>query len=215
MESGLLHQCRHRRHNALFGDGGLWVGPAGLALSSDGSRYLQECKGCHKTSARQAQERKGQRDSGAAYAKSQWAKTHDNAEKDAAEAGKSTDQGYVNGRLADAKVACEAALTELSRQLTAANKPVMVAAWSHGVGSNEESAELAGVQDGGDDGKGQVWESARGLAGRVHGRSYTEGRASMVEIKSTIEATSQVALATTTGRADTHLAEAAVEWVLR
>ena len=67
----------------------------------------------------------------------------------------------------------------------------------------------------GDDGKGQVYESARGLAGRVHGRSYTEGEASMVEIKRTIEATSQVALATTTGRADTHLAEAAVEWVLK
>ena len=79
----------------------------------------------------------------------------------------------------------------------------------------EVAAERAGVVGDGDDGKGQVYESARGLAGRVHGRSYTEGRASMMEIKSTIEATSQVALATTTGRAGTHLAEAAVEWVLR
>ena len=49
---------------------------------------------------------------------------------------------------------------------------------------------------------------------RVFGRGYTE-RASAAEINSTAEATTQVALATTTGRADTHLAEAAVEWVLK
>ena len=136
------------------------------------------------------------------------------AQEDAAEAGKGTDQGYVNSRLADAKVACEAALTELSRQLVAADRPVMVAAWSHGVGSNEESAEIAGVAPDGADMAGQVYESARALAGRGHGRGYLE-KASAAEINSTAEATTQVALARTTGRADTHLAEAAVEWVLK
>ena len=190
------------------------MGPAGLALSADGSKYLQECRCCYKESQQKAQKRKEQRDTGAAHAKSQWAKTHDNAGKDAAEAGKSTDQGYVNGRLADAKVACEAALTELSMQLAAAERPVMVAAWSHGVGSNEENAENAGVVGDGDDMAGQVYESARGLAGRVFGRGYTE-RASAAEISSTAEATTQVALATTKGRAGTHLAGAAVEWVLK
>ena len=190
------------------------MGPAGLALSADGSRYLQECRGCYKESQQKAQKRKEQRDTGAAYAKSQWAKTHDNAGKDAAEARKSTDQGYVNGRLADAKVACEAALTELSRQLEAAERPVMVAAWSHGVGSNEENAENAGVVGDGDDMAGQVYESARALAGRVHGRGYSE-KASAVEIKSTAGATTQATLTRATGRADTHLAGAAVEWVLK
>ena len=216
MKRGELHQCtdRHHRHLKLFGDGGLWVVPAGLALSVDGSKFLQECKGCHKVSARQAQERKVRRDTGAAYARSQWAKTHENAQKDAAEAGKGTDQGYVNSRLAGAKAACEAALTELSSQLAAADRPVMVAAWSHGVGSNEENAENAGVVGDGDDMAGQVYESARGLAGRVHGRGYLD-KASAAEINSTAEATTQVALARTTGRADTHLAEAAVEWVLK
>ena len=158
--------------------------------------------------------RKEQRDTGAAYARSQWAKTHENAGKDAAEAGKSADQGHVNGRLADAKVACEVALTELSRQLAAADRPVMVAAWSHGVGSNEEHAEIAGVARDGDDMAGQVYESARALAGRVFGRGYTE-KASAVEIKSTADATTQATLTRATGRADTHLAEAAVEWVLK
>ena len=99
-------------------------------------------------------------------------------------------------------------------QLAAAERPVMVAAWSHGVGSNEENAENAGVVGVGGDMAGQVYESARGLAGRVFGRGYTE-RASAAEINSTAEATTQVALATTKGRADTHLAEAAVEWVLK
>ena len=90
----------------------------------------------------------------------------------------------------------------------------MVAAWPHGAGSNEEGAENAGVVGDGDDMAGQVYESARGLAGRVFGRGYTE-RASAAEINSTAEATTQVALARATGRADTHLAEAAVEWVLK
>ena len=85
MKRGELHQCsgRHGRHKALVGKGGCWVGPAGLALSADGSKRLQECKGCHKVSARQAQGRKEQRGTGAAYAKSQWAKTHENAQEDA------------------------------------------------------------------------------------------------------------------------------------
>ena len=113
-----------------------------------------------------------------------------------------------------AVAACEAALTELSSQLAAADRPVVVAAWSHGVGSNEENAENAGLVGVGGDMAGQVYESARALAGRVHGRGYLE-KASVAEINSTAEATTQVALARATGRADTHLAEAAVEWVLK
>ena len=119
----------------------------------------------------------------------------------------------MNSRLAGAGAACEAALTELSSQLQRAHRPVMVAAWSHGVGSNEGAAARAGVVGNDDAAGGERYESVRGLSLRVNGRSSSAHPATD-ELQTAVAATTHVTLARTTGHADTHLAEAAVEWAL-